>query len=174
MTIARDTTNKSKRLSRRRLIAGAAAVGAAVGLSSAASAQSQPNSKVRFLQPDTMANNPSYTHAVEVNGPGKTIYTSGERGSDKTNKFPPDIKGQSQQALENIRLALAAAGATFDHVVKINVYMMNLARDHAAFSDIKQTFVNKAHPPASTTVQVAQLTREGVLVEVDVVAFVPA
>ena len=174
MSSSTDITAKSKRLTRRKLIAGAATVGAAAGLSSKASAQPKISGNLRFHQPGTMANNPTYTHAVEVIGPGRVIYTSGERGADKDGKIPPDIRGQSQQALENIRLALAAAGATFDHVVKINVYMMDLKRDHAVFSEVKQSFVNKAHPPASTTVQVAQLTRDGVLVEVDVVAVVPA
>jgi enamine deaminase RidA (YjgF/YER057c/UK114 family) len=168
-----NALDETKRVTRRKLIAGVAAAGAAAGLASTASAQTAKPG-VRFLQPDTMANNPTYTHAVDVAGPGRTIYTSGERGGDKAGKIPTDIRGQSIQALENIRLALAAAGATFDHVVKINVYMMDLRRDHPTFSEIKQTFVNKAHPPASTTVQVAQLTRDGVLVEVDVVAFVPA
>jgi enamine deaminase RidA (YjgF/YER057c/UK114 family) len=163
----------TKRLTRRKLISGAAAVGAA-GLASSASAQSKSAGNLRFHQPDTMANNPTYTHAVEVIGPGRVIYTSGERGADKNGKIPADIRGQSKQALENIRLSLAAAGATFDHVVKINVYMMDLRRDHAAWSEVKQTYVNKEHPPASTTVQVAQLTRDGVLVEVDVIAVVPA
>jgi enamine deaminase RidA (YjgF/YER057c/UK114 family) len=105
--------------------------------------------------------------------PGRVI-SSGERGADKNGKIPLDIRGQSQQALENIRLALAGANATFDHVVKINVYMMDFKRDHAVFSEVKQTFVNKANPPASTIVQVEQLTRDGVLVEVDVIAVVPA
>ncbi len=174
--VSKTPDTNSARVTRRKLIAATGAAGAAAGLASAASAQTGPETKagVTFLQPDTMATHPTYTNAVVVMGPGKVIYTSGEQGNDKNGKTPPDIRGQSQQALENIRLALAAAGATFDHVVKINVYMMDLRRDHAIFSEIKQTFVNKAHPPASTTVQVAQLTREGVLVEVDVVAVVPA
>jgi enamine deaminase RidA (YjgF/YER057c/UK114 family) len=165
----------TQRISRRSLVAGAAVAGAVVaGGAAAANAQSAAKSSVRFVQPDTMVKTPSYTHVVEVIAPGKVIYTSGERGGDKDGKIPPDIRGQSWQALENIRLNLAAVGATFDHVVKINVYMMDLRRDHSTWSEIKQTFVNKAAPPASTTVQVAQLTRDGVLVEVDVVAVVPA
>jgi enamine deaminase RidA (YjgF/YER057c/UK114 family) len=174
MSSTKDDGAKNKRVTRRNLIAGAATVGAVAGLSSNASAQTKTSGSVRFHQPDTMADMSTYTHTVEVIGPGRVIYTSGERGADKNGKIPPDIRGQSQQALENIRLALAAANATFDHVVKINVYMMDLKRDHAVFSEVKQSFVNKAHPPASTTVQVAQLTRDGVLVEVDVVAVVPA
>ncbi|HEY4136789.1 MAG TPA: RidA family protein [Alphaproteobacteria bacterium] len=174
MSKAAEGVEKKRRVSRRNLVAGLAAAGAVAGVASTAAAQSAAKQTVRFVQPDTMVKTPSYTHVVEVIGPGKVIYTSGERGGDKNGKIPPDIKGQSWQALENIRLNLAAVGATFDNVVKINVYMMDLRRDHATWSEVKQTFVNKANPPASTTVQVAQLTRDGVLVEVDVVAVMPA
>jgi enamine deaminase RidA (YjgF/YER057c/UK114 family) len=176
MTATHGKNAKSAALSRRSLMGRAVTV-AAAGLASAASAQTdagrKPPSNTRFIQPDTMVKTPTYTHVVEVVGPGRLIYTSGEQGLDKDGKFPPDIRGQSIQAFENIKSALAAVGATFDNVVKLNVYMIDLRKNHPTFSAVKQTYVNKSAPPASTTVEVPLLTRDGVLVEVEAVAILP-
>jgi enamine deaminase RidA (YjgF/YER057c/UK114 family) len=144
-------------------------------LASAAAAQTErkPPSNTRFIQPDMMMKTPTYTHVVEVTGPGRLIYTSGEQGRDKSGKYPADIRGQSIQAFENIKAALAAVGATFDNVIKLNVYMLDLRKDHPIFSEVKQQYINERAPPASTTVQVPLLTRDGILVEVEAVAVLP-
>ena len=132
------------------------------------------NTNFAFVQPETIFKTTTYTHVVEVTGPGRLIYTSGEQGRDRDGNFPADITAQSIQAFENIKAALAAVGATFDHVVKLNVYMIDLRKHQPIFSEIKQRYVNKSAPPASTTVQVPLLTREGALVEVEAVAALPA
>jgi enamine deaminase RidA (YjgF/YER057c/UK114 family) len=164
-------------LSRRSVMTSAVAAAAGAGLVSAASAQTGPGGKpapnVRFVQPDTIFKTSTYTHVVEIVGPGRLIYTSGEQGRDRDGNFPSDIRAQSIQALENIKAALAAVGATFDNVVKLNVYMLDLRQHQPIFSEIKQRYVNKSAPPASTTVQVPLLTREGALLEVEAVAALP-
>ena len=111
---------------------------------------------------------------VEVVGPGRLIYTSGEQGRDRNGDLPADIRAQSIQLLENVKAALAAVGATFDNVIKVNVYMLDLRKHQPIWSEVKQQYVNKNAPPASTTVQVSALTREGALLEVEVVAALPA
>jgi enamine deaminase RidA (YjgF/YER057c/UK114 family) len=166
---------KSAALSRRAVMRSAATIAATAGLATEASAQdgaaAKPNA--RFVQPETIFKTTTYTHVVEVTGPGRLIYTSGEQGRDREGHFPPDIAGQSVQAFENIKAALAAVGATFDNVVKLNVYMLDLRKHQPIFSEIKQRYVNKRAPPASTTVQVALLTRDDALVEVEAVASLP-
>jgi enamine deaminase RidA (YjgF/YER057c/UK114 family) len=169
-------TKSPAALSRRSLMRNAATIAATAGVASAASAQSALGSKasLRFVQPDAIFKTTTYTHVVEVIGPGRLIYTSGEQGRDRDGNFPADMAGQSIQAFENIKAALAAVGATFDHVVKLNVYMIDLRKNQPIFSEIKQRYVNKSAPPASTTVQVPLLTRDGALVEVEAVAALPA
>jgi enamine deaminase RidA (YjgF/YER057c/UK114 family) len=164
------------KLSRRSVVRSAATLAATAGLASTAAAQSGAGGKpnLRFVQPETIFKTTTYTHVVEVTGPGRLIYTSGEQGRDRDGNFPVDITAQSIQAFENIKAALAAVGATFDHVVKLNVYMIDLRKHQPIFSEIKQRYVNKSAPPASTTVQVPLLTREGALVEVEAVAALPA
>jgi enamine deaminase RidA (YjgF/YER057c/UK114 family) len=151
---------------------------AGAGLVSAASAQTgdggKPAANLRFVQPDAIYKTTTYTHVVEIVGPGRLIYTSGEQGREPDGKLPSDIRAQSVLALENIKAALAAVGATFDNVVKLNVYMLDLRKHQPIWSEIKQQYVNRNAPPASTTVQVSLLTREGALLEVEAVAALPA
>jgi enamine deaminase RidA (YjgF/YER057c/UK114 family) len=170
--------SKEAPLSRRSVMTSAVSAAASAGLISSASAQSgaggKPAPNVRFVQPDTIFKTATYTHVVEIVGPGRLIYTSGEQGRDRDGKFPADIRGQSIQAFENIKAALAAVGATFDNVVKLNVYMIDLRKSQPIFSEVKQRYVNRNSPPASTTVQVPLLTRDDALVEVEAVAALPA
>jgi 2-iminobutanoate/2-iminopropanoate deaminase len=165
-------------LSRRSVMTSAVSAVAGAGLVSAASAQTgaggKPAPNVRFVQPEAIYKTATYTHVVEIVGPGRLIYTSGEQGRERDGKLPSDIRAQSILALENIKAALAAVGATFDNVVKLNVYMLDLRKHQPIWSEIKQQYVNKNAPPASTTVQVSLLTREGALLEVEAVAALPA
>jgi enamine deaminase RidA (YjgF/YER057c/UK114 family) len=162
-------------MSRRAIMRNAATIAATAALTAEASAQGSVAGKPnpRFVQPDAIFKTATYTHVVEVTGPGRLIYTSGEQGRDRDGHFPADIAGQSVQAFENIKAALAAVGATFDNVIKLNVYMLDLRKHQPIFSEIKQRYVNKNAPPASTTVQVALLTRDDALVEVEAVAALP-
>jgi enamine deaminase RidA (YjgF/YER057c/UK114 family) len=176
MSAKQCEASKGAPLSRRSVMTSAVSVAASAGLISAAAAQTgggKPAPNVRFVQPDTIFKTATYTHVVEIVGPGRLIYTSGEQGRDRDGNFPPDIRGQSIQALENIKAALAAVGATFDDVVKLNVYMLDLRQHQPIWSEIKQQYVNRNAPPASTTVQVPLLTREGALLEVEAVAALP-
>lgn len=171
MTTKHKKPSNSIALSRRALVHGAVTAAAAAGVTAPASAQNAA-SNTRFIQPGGTYQTPTYTHVVEVTGPGRLIYTSGEQGRDKDGKLAPDIRGQSVQVLENIKNALAAVGATFNHVIKFNVYMLDLENSLPVFSEIKAQYVNTNAPPASTTVQVSKLTR-GALLEVEVIASLP-
>jgi enamine deaminase RidA (YjgF/YER057c/UK114 family) len=177
MSTKQSKGSKNAALSRRSVMTSAVSAAASAGLVSAAAAQTgtgKPAPGVRFVQPDAIYKTATYTHVVEVVGPGRLIYTSGEQGRDRKGDLPADIRAQSVQVLENIKAALAAVGATFDNVIKVNVYMLDLRKDQPIWSEVKQQYVNKNAPPASTTVQVSALTREGALLEVEVVAALPA
>ncbi len=175
MSIKQSKGSKDAALSRRSVMTSAVSAAASAGLVSAAAAQTGGGKPgVRFVQPDAIYQTATYTHVVEVVGPGRLIYTSGEQGRDRKGDLPADIRAQSIQLLENIKAALAAVGATFDNVIKVNVYMLDLRKHQPIWSEVKQQYVNKNAPPASTTVQVSALTREGALLEVEVVAALPA
>ena len=135
-------------------------------------AASQP----RFLNPPTISKPPGYTHVIEVTGPGRTIYIAGQLGLDVGGNLvgsPGDFRAQAQQAFENLENALAAVGATFDNVVKLNNYLTDIVAHLALYREIRDRYVNMAQPPASTTVQVSKLALPGAVFEVEAVATLP-
>ncbi len=131
-------------------------------------------STARFISPDTMPKPRGYTHVVEVTGPGRTIYMAGQLGLDLTGKFPGagDFRAQATQAFENMKAALAAVGADFSNVVKITNYFTDIS-NLQTFFDVRDRFVNKAAPPASTAVEISRLAVPGALFEIEAIAVLP-
>lgn len=131
--------------------------------------------KPRFLNPDTLAKPPGYTYAVEAAGPGRTIYIAGQLGLDLDNRIvgaPGDFRAQANKAFENLKAALAAAGARIEDVVKINNYLVDM--DHIGlFREVRDAHINTEKPPASTTVAISRLARAGALFEIEAIAFLP-
>jgi enamine deaminase RidA (YjgF/YER057c/UK114 family) len=70
-----------------------------------------------------------------------------------------------------MRAVLAEAGATFDDILKCNVYLSDMRFFPLMNEEFRQAFPND--PPARTTVQAA-LAEPEMLVEIEVVAFVGA
>lgn len=132
--------------------------------------------KVRRLNPTTLAKPPGYTYVVETTGPGRTVYLAGQLGLDLDNNLvgaPGDFRAQCTQAFENLKLALASVGATFNDVVKINNYLTDISHI-GIFREVRDTFLDTSAPPASTTVAIPALARPGALFEIEAVAVLPA
>lgn len=132
--------------------------------------------KIRHLNPATVAKPPGYTHVVEVTGPGRTVYIAGQLGLDSDNNLvgkPGDFRAQCTQAFQNLGHALASVGATFNDVVKINNYLTDIAHI-GIFREVRDTFLNTKAPPASTTIAIPALARPGALFEIEAVVVLPA
>ena len=131
---------------------------------------------LRFRNPNTLAKPPGYSYVVEATGPNRVIFLAGQLGLDMENKLvgaPGDFAAQAEQAVQNLKLALADAGATLKDVVKINNYLTDMAHI-ALFRDVRDRHFNMAAPPASTTVAISQLARPGALFEIEAIAVLPA
>ena len=131
---------------------------------------------VRFINPITLAKPPGYTYVVETTGPGRTVYFAGQLGLDLDNRLvgaPGDFRAQCERAFENLALALAAVGASFKDVVKINNYLVDIA-NIGTFREVRDRFLTGAPPPASTTVAIPALARPGALFEIEAIAVLPA
>ena len=124
-----------------------------------------PNN-LRFSNPDAIAKPPGYSHVVEVIGPGRLVYFAGQLGMDKSGKM-------GANARENLKAALVSVGAGFEHVVKVNNYIVDIGKNIALFRVVRDKYVNTAAPPASTTIGVPELARPGALFEVEAVAILP-
>ena len=128
---------------------------------------------IRFSNPDTIAKPPGYSHVVEVIGPGRLVYFAGQLGMDRSGKMGGDAREQIELAFENLKAALASVGVGFEHLVKINNYVVDIGVNIALFREIRDRYVNTAAPPASTTIGVPELARPGALFEIEAIAILP-
>jgi enamine deaminase RidA (YjgF/YER057c/UK114 family) len=129
---------------------------------------------VRRLDPPAIHPPPGYSHVVEVTGPARIVYFAGQLGVDKSGAFAGDFEGQTVQAFENLKAALEAVGAGFEHLVKINNYVVDIERNIGTFREVRDRYLAKSALPASTTVGVPALARPGALFEIEAVAILPA
>ena len=108
-----------------------------------------------------------YSQAVLVN---ETLYTSGQIALDpKTMELVLDsIATETKQVMENLKAVLAAAGMTFDNVVKATIFIMDM-NDFSNINAVYATYFDEATAPARETVQVACLPKN-VNIEISVVA----
>ena len=146
-------------------------LGATVTMPGGASAQTP---SVRYINPSTMAKPPGYTHVVEVNGPGRTIYIAGQLGYDGTGKQGTDFREQVTLVYENLKAAIESVGGKMENIVKLNAYLTDIRAQLPIYREVRDKFVNVAAPPASTTIEISKLAREGALLEVEAVAVLPA
>ncbi len=109
-----------------------------------------------------------YSQAIEASG-GRAIYCSGQIPLDPATGelVAGDVAAQAERVLDNLGAVLAAAGTTFDHVVKTTIFLVDLADFATVNEDYGRRF--RMAPPARSTVQVAALPR-GARVEIDCIA----
>jgi 2-iminobutanoate/2-iminopropanoate deaminase len=101
---------------------------------------------------------------------GDFVYVSGQVPVDaQGNVVQGGIKEQTRQVLENVKAALALAGATMDEVVKTTVWLDD-ARDFGGFNQVYATFFAK-EPPARTTAESRLMI--DIKVEIEAIAFSP-
>lgn len=106
----------------------------------------------------------SYSKAVAVSGPGRTVYVSGciARGAS--------LAEQTNGCFDQIEAALRAVGGSLAHVVRITAWLTRLD-EYAEYNRVRGERFG-ANLPASAAVQVAGLLQGG-LIEIDAVAFIP-
>jgi enamine deaminase RidA (YjgF/YER057c/UK114 family) len=121
-----------------------------------------------------LSHNPAYSHVVVASGT-RTIYTAGQVPIDAQGALvgAGDLAAQVTQAMRNVGLALAAAGATYADIVKITTYVVGYEPEHrVVIGRARAPFFAGMAPPASTLVGVAALALPEWLVEIEAVAVV--
>jgi enamine deaminase RidA (YjgF/YER057c/UK114 family) len=127
-----------------------------------------------FLNPPELCPTFGWSHVVSTSG-GRTIHVSGQVGIDARGELvgPGDLKRQTEQAFENVRLALAAAGATMQHVVKSTIFVVNFRSEMLpTIREVRGHYFSQARPPASTLVGVTGLAGAEWLIEIEATAVV--
>jgi|SRR5579864_2586318 len=128
----------------------------------------------RFIKSEALPPSPGYSQAVEIRPGARILYIAGQVAVDRSGKLvgEGDLRAQTTQTFENLKGALQASGASFENVVKLNSYFVDISQV-ATFREVRDKYINTANPPASTAVEVKRLFREGFLIEVEAVAVVP-
>ena len=123
------------------------------------------------LAPPGMSPGNGYSHAVSARG--RLVAIAGQVAMDEHGELvgESDPVAQTERVFENLRLALAAAGATFGDIVKFGVFVTDMSI-LPVVREIRDRHVDRAQPPASTAIQVGALFRPGYLVEIDALAVV--
>jgi 2-iminobutanoate/2-iminopropanoate deaminase len=100
---------------------------------------------------------------------GNLLFVSGQIPIDPATGVvvDGDISTQTRRVFQNLKAILAAAGTSFDAVVRTTVYLSDI-NDFAAMNEVYGTFFS-APAPARSTVQVARLPRDA-RVEIDLIA----
>ena len=136
---------------------------------------SHAGEQVNYINPSGLHKNPAYTNVVTVTGPAKTIYIGGQNAVDMSGAIigKGDFKKQTEQILTNIQIALAAAGAQLQHVIKWNLYVVQGQSLQEGFEVFQRIWGNRPNPPVITVVIVAGLAHPDFLAEMEAVAVVP-
>src|SRR2546425_7711558 len=130
---------------------------------------SRPN--VEYMNPPTLSAPTGYTQVVQVHR-GRTVYIAGQVAFDKSGNIigKGDFRAQATQVFENLKLALAAAGATFDNLVKVTTFVTDLS--HLQTLRTLRVKYYGENAPASTLVQVGKLANEELMIEIEAIAVV--
>src|SRR5450755_928328 len=109
-----------------------------------------------YVRPDGLPPVNGYSHAVAFSG--RMVAVSGQVPLDGQGRLAgqDDPRAQVRQVFDNLTAALAAAGASMEHVVKLTVYLTDLTdlADLDAFRQVRDEYISLDKPPASTLVQV--------------------
>jgi enamine deaminase RidA (YjgF/YER057c/UK114 family) len=124
-----------------------------------------------FGTPTGLAPATGYSHVRA--GTGRLVAVSGQVPFDETGAVVGvgDPRAQAEQVFANIGHALAAAGATFADVVKLTIFITDMAL-LPVVREARDRHVDVANPPASSAVQVVALFRPEVLLEIEALAIV--
>ena len=122
-----------------------------------------------FLRPPGTPPVNGYSHAVSCSG--TIVAVSGQVSVDEDGRIVGigDPEAQMRQVFHNLGVVLAAAGCNFARVVKLTIYLTDLA-DLPVFRMVRDEHFDTASAPASSLVQVAGLVDPAFCVEIDAVA----
>jgi reactive intermediate/imine deaminase len=122
-----------------------------------------------YVRPDGLPPVSGYSHAVSFTG--QMVVVSGQVPLDEQGQLVGrgDARAQVEQVFRNLAAALDAAGARMDQVVKLTVYLTDLA-DLEAFRQVRDDFIPASTPPASSLVQVSGLVNPEFRVEIEALA----
>ena len=117
---------------------------------------------VQYLNPADLPRSSAYSQAVVVEHPSRTVYVGGQNGVDRSGAVVAgDLAGQTTRAVDNVRVALAAAGGTFSDVISWTVAVVAGQDLSSGLGAMHPALAGRTDPPVVTVLQVAGLAVPG-------------
>ncbi|MFD0891740.1 RidA family protein, partial [Streptosporangium algeriense] len=127
---------------------------------------------VRKVNPASVpATNGYYSHATRT---GDLLFVSGQVALDEEGRVvgEGDMTRQSEYVMDLLARVLADQGCSFDDVTHIRTFLTDMSRLRE-YAVVRGRHIT-GEPPASTTVEVSRLFTPGLMIEIEVVAAIPA
>lgn len=169
------TTATDETLSRRQMFSALAVTAAAVAATAPSNAEAAQGPSIQRIPGPPGLQRPQnngkdiYAHVVISNRP-RTIHVAGQLSRNAQGEIvgKGDIRAQVRQVCENIKAALAAAGATFADVVQTQTFVTSWAEYRKA-GDVRLEYFGD-NVPTSTTVEISALAAPEFMVEISCIA----
>lgn len=112
-----------------------------------------------------------YSNAV-ASASGRMVFIAGQVAYDAEGKVvgKGDVAAQTRQVMENIKAGLEAAGASFEHVVKVVNYITDID-EFSKMAAVRREYLKEPHP-VSTLVEVSGLMEPDLIIEIEAIAIV--
>lgn len=130
---------------------------------------------IREIDAPGLPPGPGYSHAVSADVPGRLVVLSGQIALDGDGNLvgPGDLEAQTRQVFANLGTALEAAGARWEHVVRLGYFLLD-ARGVGVVRAVREEMLPDGLAPAASLVEVRRLVRDDLLVEIEAMAVVPS
>lgn len=130
--------------------------------------------KITYINPDGLMKNPAFSQVIMTHGSGKTIYIGGQNSVNANREIvgKGNIQAQTEQIMQNIQIALSDCNATFDNLVKLNIYIVQGQDAYSAFQISQKYLAQASNPPVISVLFVVGLMHPDYLLEIDATAFV--
>ena len=128
----------------------------------------------KFFNPPGLKPLGMYSNVASARG-GTIVFISGQVAVDAQGQVvgKGDIEAQAVQVFENLKLALQAAGGSFEDVLKFTIFIRNLTPEaRKAVMGVRGRYISRTNPPAATMIGIDRLVEDDLLVEIEAVAVV--
>jgi enamine deaminase RidA (YjgF/YER057c/UK114 family) len=132
-----------------------------------------PHAAVRRINPPELGTPPGYSQVVEV-AASRIIFIAGQTALDAAGNLvgKSDFAAQAEQVFRNLAIALGACGCSAANLVKLTVFLTDMA-NLASYREARNRFFAAVAPPAApavTLVEVSKLYGADFLIEIEAIA----
>lgn len=162
-------SEKSNSSERRAFMAGTiASLAGGAAVIAAGNTVAAENVKLTGLHPDgAPAADTGYTPGIKAENGQTVVFVSGQGPED----YSADMETQMRQTFDRIGRVLAEAGASWEHVVILRSFFVNISRDLPAYRKVRKDYLKRPYP-ASTAVGTPELAIPGLQIEIEAVAII--